>query len=103
MSMKRFVQHDVRNMPGPVTVAPEMAIEVLTRGETRRTVEDKIVDFQYIGVEECWLVSIESETVEILTLAKDRISTSAAFDAGQVTASLTFPDLKMPVADIFEP
>jgi Uma2 family endonuclease len=48
---------------------PDLVIEVLSPSDTRRVIEQKLEDYRRIGVRECWIVSIEAETVEVLKLS----------------------------------
>ena len=52
----------------PLEVAPELAIEILSPSNTRRRIQDVLADYAAIGVKECWLVSLASRTIEVLTL-----------------------------------
>ena len=36
--------------------APELAVEVLSPGNTRREREDKLRDYEFIGVHEAWVL-----------------------------------------------
>ena len=89
-------------MDGPITVAPELVIEVLSPSETRRTIDPKIADFQSVGVQECWVVSPEAETVEILALTADSVRSVSISGRGQEVRSVVFPELRIAVARIFE-
>ncbi len=86
---------------GVLTVAPELVVEVLSPSEGRRTRTDKIADFQSIGVRECWIVSPQAETVEVLRLAPDALETVGVYVNGQTLRSEVFPDLSLPVVEIF--
>ena len=47
---------------------PDLVIEIISPTNTRRHVEEKLLDYAAIGVPECWRVLPEEETVEVLTL-----------------------------------
>jgi Uma2 family endonuclease len=85
----------------PLTVAPELVVEVLSGSDTRRTRTDKIADFCSIGGNECWLVAPEGETVEVLRLTPEGAVRAAIYGAGETAQSLTFPDLTLALDDIF--
>ena len=87
---------------GPITVAPEMVVEVLSPSETRKSIDDKIADFQEIGVQECWLVSSDNKTVEVLSLDPVQVRSVATYDVDQVVQSISFESLTVPVIDIFK-
>jgi Uma2 family endonuclease len=81
--------------------APEFVIEVLspsTRGRDRLT---KRALYQQAGVQEYWLVDVESQSVEVLALEGGSLSTFAQATGEELVRSRLFPDLTFPAADIF--
>ena len=52
----------------PIEEAPELTIEILSPSNTRRRIQDVLADYAAIGVKECWLVSLATRTIEVLTL-----------------------------------
>ena len=86
---------------GPLMAAPELVIEILSPSETRRILNAKIADFCTIGVGECWVISPEAETVEVLRLSLDGPIREALYGSGQLIQSLMFPDLTLALDDIF--
>jgi len=82
-------------------LAPDLAIEILSPGEKRRTLKSKLQDYIKIGVRECWLVSAESNTVEILRLAPQGETRVNLFGAGDTIRSEVLPSFTMKVADVF--
>lgn len=85
---------------GPLEVAPDLVIEVLSPSETRSSLFAKIEDFQRIGVQEAWIVSPQGETVQVLTLQPNIIG-AGIYGQGQSVESVIFPSLSLPVASIF--
>ncbi len=85
----------------PLSPAPELAVEVLSADETRRILWGKISDYCTAGVNECWLVSPEGETVEVLRLTPGGPIREALYGSGQTLQSLTFPDLTLALDDVF--
>src|SRR5262245_28695758 len=49
-----------------IDIAPDITVEVLSRNETRHMRTDKLDDYRRIGVKECWMVSPQAQTVEVL-------------------------------------
>lgn len=88
--------------PAPFGEAPELVVEVLSDSDTRATRMGKIMDFCMVGVNECWLVGPEIETVEVLRLTPDGPVRAALYGAGQTLESITFPDLTLALDDIFQ-
>ena len=87
--------------PAPFAQSPELVVEVLSESDTRQMRLAKIRDFCDVGVNECWLVSPEGETVEVLRLTPDGPERAALYAAGETLQSITFPDLTLALDDIF--
>jgi len=54
---------------------PDLVVEVLSPGNTRDEMLDKLEDYRKVGVSECWLVSPEAETVEVVRISAEGITT----------------------------
>ena len=87
--------------PAPFEQAPELVVEVLSDSDTRQMRLAKIRDFCAVGVNECWLVSPETESVEVLRLTPEGPAREALYELGQTLYSITFPDLTLALDDIF--
>lgn len=87
--------------PNALEAAPELVVEILSPSETRSIRAGKINDYGTIGVRECWVVSPDPQTVEVLALTPDGANSVALYDIAQTVQSVTFPDLTVPVADLF--
>jgi Uma2 family endonuclease len=87
--------------PAPLSPAPELVVEVLSPSDSRRVQTAKIADYVSVGVQECWLVSMEAETVEVLGLTGEQAETLAVYGRGQTVASVAFPGLTVAVDTIF--
>lgn len=100
ISHERFGDRKLTD-PSPLSTAPELVVEVLSPSESRAVRADKIADYCAIGVNECWVVSPEAETIEVLRLSKAGEERVAFYGQGDTMQSITWPDLTLPVADIF--
>jgi Uma2 family endonuclease len=87
--------------PDPLLAAPELVVEILSPSETRRAREEKLRDYAAAGVRECWMVSPGAETVEVLRLTPQGPEPVALYQQGETVQSLAFPELTVPVAEIF--
>lgn len=87
--------------PAPFAQAPELVVEVLSDSDTRQMRLAKIRDFCSVSVNECWLVSPETESVEVLRLTPGGPERAALYGLGETLQSLTFPDLTLALDDIF--
>ncbi len=80
--------------------APQLAIEVLSPSETRRMTDDKLRDYESIGVAEVWLVSPEAATVEVLYLEDGKLRRSAILAEGTLRPK-HFPSVQVDIAGIW--
>lgn len=55
-------------------VPPDIAVDVLSPRNARRDILDKLEDYRQVGVLECWIVSPEAETVEVVSLSPEGIA-----------------------------
>ncbi len=78
---------------GPLEVGPELVVEVLSPSETPCSLQGKLEDYRSIGVQECWIVSPDAETVQVLRLAPEKIETVATYAYDHTLHSAIFPDL----------
>ena len=85
----------------PIEVAPELAIEILSPSNTRRRIQDVLADYAAIGVKECWLVSLTSRTIEVLTLVNDEWRRLALLGAGDRMRSDVLAGLDVEVGQFF--
>ena len=82
---------------------PLLMVEVLSPGNTRREIEDRLADYRSIGVPECWLANFPSRSVEVLRLTTDSATTVATFGMGDTLRSEILPGFTLPIADLFGP
>ncbi|MBC8235627.1 Uma2 family endonuclease [bacterium] len=82
-------------------VAPDLIVEILSSSDTRRKVKEKLADYQTIEVRECWLVSPEAQTVEVLKFTPEETERIGIFGIGQKLSSEVLPRLTLLVDDIF--
>jgi Uma2 family endonuclease len=81
--------------------APDLVIEVLSPTNTRRDLADKLEDYRAIGVRECWIISPEAQTVEVLRLSPEGIHTVDIFGTGMTVRSEVLAELALPVDQVF--
>ncbi|MBI4552554.1 MAG: Uma2 family endonuclease [Candidatus Latescibacteria bacterium] len=85
----------------PLDIAPDLVVEILSPTNTRIDMESKCTDYSTIGVRECWLVSPEARTVEVLRLTPRSIETLGIYGTGWIARSAVLPELEFPVNTIF--
>jgi Uma2 family endonuclease len=81
--------------------APDLVVEVLSPGNTRRAMEEKLGDYARLGVRECWIVSPNGGTVEVLELSQGRWQRLAIYGLGDQVQSRVLDGLEAPVAELF--
>jgi Uma2 family endonuclease len=105
ISMERLREYgldSIENVPF-VEIPPDLAVEIISPSETRQWVEDKLKDYQTIGVRECWLVRPGSKTVEVIRLTTTAIESMGVFKGGDRIQSGVLPELALTVDQIFAP
>lgn len=91
---------ELRKMPF-FEIPPDLAVEILSPSDRRGILNNKLQDYCKIGVRECWLVSPEAETIEVLRLSSTSATRVSLFGAGDTLRSEVLPDFKMKVDSIF--
>lgn len=81
----------------------DLAIEVISPSNTRRYVQEKLVDYHSIGLLECWLVDFPSRTIEIWRLSADSMTLQSTLGLGGVLSSGVLPGFQLAVDDVFGP
>lgn len=81
--------------------APDATIEIISRHDTRRSLVDKVEDYRLIGVKECWLVSPQAQTVEVLGLSSGGVRTVGIYGVGMRVHSEVLDGLALAIDDIF--
>ena len=82
-------------------IAPDLVVEVLSSSDTEKVLSGKLADYQRIGVKECWLISREARSVEVLQLTKEQSQSLGHFGLGETIQSQVLPDFQLTVNTIF--
>src|SRR5262245_16624608 len=91
-------QHILSNQ---IEGGPDLVVEILSPGDTRRQLSAKLRDYCKIGVRECWLVSLEAETIEVLQLSTKTIKRLGLYGVGDVLRSRALPGLELQTNKLF--
>ena len=104
-----FIQKD--NLPGTslddleelqlLEITPDLIVEVLSPSDTKKVLAGKLKDYQQIGVKECWLVSREARSVEVLRLSAEKSERAGFYGLGEIVHSEVLIDLRLAVDAIF--
>lgn len=91
---------ELRTMP-VLEIPPDLVVEVLSPGETRRDMDEKLEDYRKIDVRECWLVSPEAETVEVLRLSSEGVEMVNIYGLSGTFRSELLEGFTLSVREIF--
>ena len=80
---------------------PNLAADILSPSNTRSDIESKLSDYGSLGVDECWLVSPEARTVEVLQLEEGAWNRLFIRGLGDQVESVVLPGLALPVSQLF--
>ena len=80
---------------------PDLVIEVLSPANSRRGLEEKLQDYQAIGVREAWIIAPQGRTVEVLQLSQEHIERRGLYGLGDAIVSHVLPELHLTVNEIF--
>ncbi len=79
-------------------LVPELAVEVLSRGNTKQEMDRKLVDYFQAGVQLVWYIDPRSQTVTVYQ-ATDQFQVIAP--PGELAGDPVLPGLKIPLKEIF--
>jgi Uma2 family endonuclease len=95
-----FQKSTIVERDGYIHSAPQLVVEVLSPGNTRRERERKLADYASLGVPEMWVVSPEARTVEVLYLENGFLRSAQALTQG-VLEPRQFPGVQIQIAEIW--
>lgn len=82
--------------------APDLVVEILSPGNTKREMKDKYELYQEQGVKEYWIVSPETKTIQIFVLQDGKyIGIQPVAEDEQVT-SVVFPQLSFSTEGLYQ-
>jgi len=95
-----FHAENIVERGGYIHSAPELVVEVLSPANTRAEREEKLKDYESLGVPEVWVISPEARSVEVLSLRDGRLLTATLLREGQLKPA-HFPGVAVTIADIW--
>jgi Uma2 family endonuclease len=95
-----FIRNNFIARDGYFHSAPELVVEVLSPGNTRKDMVAKTEDYESIGLPELWIVSNESRKFEVLQLQDGKLRTTQIVNSGQLHP-LRFPETAVDVASVW--
>lgn len=92
VSWKRVPSREYPAEPVPDLI-PNLAVEVLSEGNTAREMERKVKDYFVAGVELVWIVDPETRTVDVYTAPDEwvRLTEEQTLDGGKVLPGFSLP------------
>ena len=81
-------------------IIPDLAVEVISEGNTKAEIDRKIGEYFHAGVEAVWIVDPFRRVVVVHTSAEDFVTLK---ETDTLEGSPIFPGLDLPLARIFEP
>ncbi len=100
--LEKYSLDDMEELPF-LNVAPELVVELISPSESQSKVEDKLADYQRIGVQECWLVRSVEGTIEVVRFTPDSSQTVEQFGRGERVRSYVLPEWQPAVDDLLMP
>lgn len=82
--------------------APDLIVEIISAGNAKHDADTKFKLYEEAGVKEYWMVYPEEKNIFLYYLSNQQYIGTKPFTEGEILQSKTFPDLKIPVDDIFE-
>ena len=80
---------------------PDLVVEILSPSDTSAYMAEKLADYAGINVRECWLVALNSRTVEVLRLEGGEWRRAYIHGEGERIESSVLPGLELDIAEIF--
>ncbi len=82
--------------------APDLIIEILSPGNSRKEVIDKYEIYQEAGVKEYWVIYPAEQVLQVYVLENATFVAKKPKAPGDIYANKLFPELKINVESIFE-
>jgi Uma2 family endonuclease len=81
-----------------LTVYPDLAVEVISKGNTRAEIQRKLREFFFAGMRVGWVIHPRKQTAEVYTAPDVR---SKLTIEGTLDAAPAVPGFRLPMADLF--
>ncbi len=101
ISRERLNRNPPAHEPAPLNPAPELVVEIISPSDRPGVLAAKLADYRTAEVREVWVVNMESQTVEVVTLTHEAIDTVATRGTGETVTSRAFPGLVVTVDAVF--
>jgi len=101
ISFIRWERLPGKNVPrDPIAgLAPDLAVEILSKTNTRREMKRKLEEYFRAGVQMAWLLDHEKQTVEVYTSPQEKVVVS---EGGNLTGGGVLPGFSLDLSDFFK-
>lgn len=82
--------------------APDLIIEILSKGNNKKELQNKYEVYEESGVKEYWVVSPDEQTLLIYTLVDNQYRASRLFTRGDEIKTPILPGFVLALDDVFE-
>lgn len=82
--------------------APDIVIEILSKGNNKKELQNKYEVYEESGVKEYWVVSPDEQTLLIYTLIDNNYKPSRLFTRGDTIITPILPGFILELDDVFE-
>jgi Uma2 family endonuclease len=100
IARERMSRDEVRKVQ-ILEIAPDLAVEIRSPGDTAARWAEKLADYASIGVAEVWRIDPDSRTVEVLTLVGGTYQAAGRFGEDDTVQPGVLPGLALGVRAIF--
>ena len=82
--------------------APDIVIEILSKGNNKKELQNKYEVYEESGVQEYWIIHPEEQTVLIYTLVNNQYQPSRLFTRGDEIKTRILPGFILVLDDVFD-
>lgn len=82
--------------------SPDLIVEILSPGNSRKEMRDKFVLYEENGVKEYWVIYPSEEVLQIFVLSDGKYTANLPLVPGDMARSTLWHDLSVDVAEIFD-
>lgn len=81
--------------------APDLIIEILSKGNNKKELKYKYEVYEESGVKEYWIIHPDEETLLVYTLVNNKYQASKLFTSGDVITTTILPDFELDLEKVF--
>lgn len=82
--------------------APDLVVEILSKGTAKKDLNDKYNVYQEFGVKEYWVVHPFEKAISVYSLSEGVYKDVGLFNEEDTLKSVVFQDLELQIAEVFE-